>query len=261
MTIAIAQIESSFGNIEGNVEKIVGYIETAGKEGAKLIIFPELSVTGYPPDFESFDMWKIAEPIPGPTTNLLKKKAEELGIEIIVGLLEVDDGAIFDTAVLVKSGELASYRKTHVHWNEPFDSGDELGDYDSVLGKLGILICFDASFSEPARVLALRGAKTIAIPSAVPEAFEKYAERRMIARALDNQVYVLYCNASGNGFAGNSLIVDPQGEIVAKAGIEEELVFAALNCGYLNEWRKKERIFPTRRPKLYREISKSKGGI
>lgn len=261
MKASLAQIESKFGNKKANVEKILKYVGQAKEEGAELVVFPELSITGYPQNFSIANIQRQSAPIPGPIIDLLQRKAENLAIEIIVGLAEIDDGRIFDTAVLVKDDKLVRYRKTHVHWKEPFTAGDELGLYNSVLGKLGILICFDASFSEPTRILALQGAKTIVIPSAVPREFRRYAERRMIARALDNQVYVLYCNACGEGLAGNSMIVDPQGEIIAKAGDGEGLIFGTLSYDGLNRWRKEERIFPARRPELYGKIIDPRGEI
>lgn len=257
MKVALAQVEAKFGDKESNIEKTFEYIDKAKKQGAKLIIFPELSLTGYPQDFSDYDIHSLAEPIPGSTTDLLSQSIKNQSMEVIVGLPEKFANKVFDTVVLLKKDNLQKYRKAQVHWSEPFTPGNELTVYETVLGQLGILICFDASFSEPARILALKGAKTIAVPSAVPREFGKYARKRMIARALDNQVYILYCNACGRGFAGNSLIVDPRGEIIAESSNSEELLFGTLNYNALDRWREKEKIFPNRRPELYSKIVNS----
>jgi predicted amidohydrolase len=157
---------------------------------------------------------------------------------------------------LLTGNDLRVYRKTHVHWTEPFTPGDELPVWPTPFGKAGMLICFDLSFSEPARVLALSGAQVIVAPSAVPADFKEHAERRVVARALDNQLFVLYCNFSGQAFAGNSLVVNAEGKVIARAGGDETLLFCSLDRQKSRAWRAKEKIFPMRHPKLYEPISR-----
>lgn len=255
MRVAIAQIEAKPGNKEHNIDKISKYSQKASKKGARLIIFPELSVAGYPNDFSRKALKILSEPVPGPSADLLLQIAKKHSIDIIAGLAEKEGNKIFDTSLFVRENNVEKYRKTHVHWTEPFSPGNKLEINDTIPGGLGILICFDASFSEPARILTLQGAKTIAVPSAVPESFGKPAQMRMIARALDNQIYLLYSNLCGKGFAGDSMVVGPRGEIIVRAGKSESLLICDLDFAFLASWRKEEKIFPGRRPELYGKLT------
>jgi predicted amidohydrolase len=116
---------------------------------------------------------------------------------------------------------------------------------------MGMLICFDLAFPEAARVLALAGAEVILAPSAVPTDFKTYSERRVIARALDNQCFIVYCNLGGEGFGGNSLVVDPRGEVLARCGPDQQLAFCTIDLDTITDWQGEERIFSERRPELY----------
>jgi predicted amidohydrolase len=91
----------------------------------------------------------------------------------------------------------------------------------------------------------------------VPPDFNVYAQRRVQARALDNQLYMIYCNFSTPGFPGQSLVTDPFGGVVAQAGASEELLSVTLNLNRMYTWREKERIFNQRRPRLYRVVAET----
>lgn len=254
--VCLAQINSTLAEKSTNLAKIVDKAKKAKEKNADIIVFPELSLTGYDKSLSSLK--DLAEPVPGPSTRKLQKLAREKTFAIVIGLVESDGERFFNTAVYIDKIRIKKYRKTHVHWTEPFSPGNLFPIIETSVGKVGILICYDLSFPESARVLALRGAQILICPSSVPADFSKYAEKRAITRALDNQLYLLYCNTCGNDFSGNSLIINPKGEIIARGGKEEALIFASIDRQIIKRWRVEEKIFSRRRPELYAEIVKTK---
>jgi nitrilase len=254
--VALGQIPSRWGEKENNLRRIKALAAQAAADSAKLVVFPEMALTGYCANAPLTEMRSLAEPIPGPATQALTAVAQDEGIAIAFGLLEIVGESVYDTAILLVGNDLLLYRKTHVHWTEPFTPGDALPVWSTPIGNIGIIICFDLSFSEPARVLALNGAELILSPSAVPPDFDAYAQRRVTARALDNQLFVLYCNFAGPDFPGHSLVVDSRGEVIERAGEEETLLICSLDRQKLRAWREKERIFTMRHPELYKSISR-----
>lgn len=255
--IALGQMPSRWAEKETNLGQIETLTGQAAADGAELVVFPEMALTGYRADTPAAEMRALAEPVPGPATQALATVAQTNHMAIALGLLEISDEDLFDTTVLLSGDELRVYRKTHVHWTESFTPGNALPVWPTPFGRTGMLICFDLSFSEPARVLALSGAELILAPSAVPPDFDVYAQRRALARALDNQLYVLYCNFAAPDFPGHSLVADPFGEVVARAGAGEELLTATLDLDRARAWREKERIFDQRHPRLYRAIAEA----
>ena len=139
----------------------------------------------------------------------------------MVGFLEIEDGLLFDSlATLTPDGQTEVYRKTHLYPDElaHFVAGADLGTVRTPSAVLGPMICFEHAFPEVATTLALRGAKILVIPSAVPVGYEHLLSLRTRARAQDNQVFAVACNMAGHGFCGRSLVADPRGEVVVAAG-------------------------------------------
>jgi len=166
-TVAVVQFAPSPGRPDVNVERIRQ--EVAAHPGVDLVVFPELAVTGPVVDVETAE--RLAEPIPGPTTERLREMAANAGAYLVAGLVERDgvSGRLFNSAVLVgPAGVVGSYRKLHLTtedrvWATPGDRG--LPTFDIPPGRTGIIIGYDALFPEAARVLALDGADIIACPS------------------------------------------------------------------------------------------------
>jgi predicted amidohydrolase len=252
--VALAQMSSRWADKEMNLRQIKALTAQAAACDTDLVLFPEMSLTGYQANASLAEMRALAEPVPGPATHALTAVAQAKGIAIAFGLLETSGKDLYDTAVLLTGDDLWVYRKTHVHWSEPFTHGDALPAWPTALGQIGMLICFDLSFSEPARVLALGGAELILAPSAVPPDFDAHAQQRVRSRALDNQLFVLYCNFAGPDFPGHSLVADPSGHVLARAGADKELLIATVDLERARVWRQEERIFDQRHPQLYRAI-------
>jgi predicted amidohydrolase len=154
-----------------------------------------------------------------------------------VGTLEVAEARqLYNTAVLVgPQGMLAKYRKTHLlclGLDRHVEPGDiPLEPFDTPQGRLGLLTCYDLRFPEPARVLALEGAQAILLPTAWPAAAALYPNHVARTRAAENGVFLVAADhvgeERGRGYLGRSLIVGPDGEILAEAGTNEETLLVA----------------------------------
>lgn len=253
--VCLAQIEIKAGKVEENLAKIKRILDE-NKE-ADLIVFPELVVQGHLYSTASrAAIEEVLEATPVKMDEDLHAYAEERNCKAIFGEMEELDGKFYNVATYVGKGKIEKYCKTHVHWTETFTPGEELRVFDTALDRLGVLICYDAAFPEAARVLALDGARAIVVIAAVPRSFDvRYMENRMTSMAMSNQVFVLYCNRSGPEFQGNSMLVDPRGNILARAGLEEENLIAGIDLAEVDHWRAEESIYPNRRPELYKSIS------
>jgi predicted amidohydrolase len=238
MKIAGVQMDVALGDVPRNLERMVEQLRTTSAAGAKLTVFPECAVSGY-----CFGSVAEAEPyaqsIPGPATEFLRKACAETASYAIFGLLEQDAGRIFNSAVLVgPAGVVGVYRKVHLPYlgvdmhttpgDRPFavHSAGEL--------KVGMNICYDATFPEAARSLALLGADLIALPTNWPPGAECVASSVINTRALENAVYYIAVNRVGTergfGFIGRSKIADPSGRTLAESmGLGEEILYADVN--------------------------------
>ena len=180
----------------------------------------------------------------------------EVGARVVIGEIKRFGDKYFNLATYIDKNRVENYVKSHVHWTENFVPGKKLKVIDAPFGKVGMSICFDAAFPEMMRVLALQGAVIIVNIAAVPISFPvRYVWRRLRAAALNNQVFVIYCNRPGQHFSGHSAAFDPRGEVLAHGGSDEESTDVELDLTEIEKWRAEERIYPHMRPLLYRRIS------
>jgi len=229
MRIGYVQTYPTFGEVEQNLRRAR---ELMSRTDADLWVLPELFATGY--QFVSQEeVNSLAEPVPdGPTTRALIGFARERDCFIVAGLPESTEGNVYNSAVLVgPDGLVACYRKVHLFsreklWFAPGDAPFPVVDIGCA--KIGVMICFDHLFPESARSLALNGAEIIAHPSNL--VMPVYAQVTMRARALENGVFTITANRVGVEarsdetlrFTGESQIVSPAGEILARSPAEEE---------------------------------------
>ena len=144
---------------------------------------------------------------------------------------------------------------------EKFIPGNTINLFKTAFGKIGVNICFDAAFPEVWRVAALQGARLIVNISAVPQTFPvDYMWLRMKSAALNNQVFVIYANRPGDYFGGYSAVFNPRGDTVISAKTKGKILKTEIDLDEVKIWRKVERIYKNRRPKLYREITKQEKG-
>lgn len=229
MRIGYVQSNPIFGEVGKNLHRAQ---ELMQQTPADLWVLPELFATGY--QFVSQEeLDGLAEAVPeGPTTQALIASARERDCFIVAGLPESSEGNVYNSAVLVGSeGLVACYRKVHLFskeklWFTPGDKPFPVADIGCA--KIGVMICFDHLFPESARSLALNGAEIIAHPSNL--VMPVYAQLTMRARALENGVFTVTANRVGVEsrsdealrFTGESQIVSPAGEILARSPAEEE---------------------------------------
>ena len=222
MKVLLAQLEPRVGDKNANIEKIE---KAVGKTRPDLALFGELFLSGY----MARDQWKtLAETIPGPATLAIAKIAKKHSTHVIFGMPERDARAklLYNASVLVTpDGTVERYRKIHLATFGPFEEGvyfargTEPKLVDTTLGKIGLIICFDVFLPELTRTLALQGADIIAVISAGPVTSRRYFEKVLPARAIENTVFVLYCNIVGTElnmiFSGGTQALGPRGETIA----------------------------------------------
>ena len=260
--VALFQGRSKNGDVQWNMESMKEQIHRAVAARAELIIFPELFLSGY--QVPSEEMKVLAEERDGPSFQELSKTARESNIAVIYGYPELDRSSgtsiYYNSAQLIdKDGtSLVNYHKTHL-WISPkppqyeavFTPGSQLEDPVDCCGmKIGVLICFDVSFSEPARCLTLRGANFIAMLTANSIQIDQRSCNFVVpTRALDNGVYAAFVNHVGNGWEGCSQLCDPEGKVVVFSGSESEEVLLLGNV--MLPISSKVNYLGMRRPDLY----------
>lgn len=223
MRLGYYQFDPEFGALEANREALEAAAERAE---ADLLVLPELATSGYL--FNSPDeVTRLAESIPGPTTERLSAVARRRGIHLVVGLAEREGDAIYNSAALVgPAGWLGTYRKVHLFYEEtlffaPGNLGFPVFEVDGV--QLGLLVCFDHLYPEAARSLALAGAQVVAHPSNL--VLRGTAQLTTRVRALENRFYWALCNRHGTEerggksltYTGRSQVIDPTGKVLCQA--------------------------------------------
>lgn len=242
MRLALAQLSCADGDTAGNLEKARLAIAEAARRGATLVVLPELHITGF---LEAEALRLAAEPWPSPSLAGLIALAAEHGMGLSTSFAEAGEhGRVHNTAVLAgPDGRIvSSYRKTHLFDSERpiYAAGSALADPVDLCGVImGLLICYDVEFPETARRLGLEGAQCLVVPSANMDPWGPRHRVFVTARALENHLYVAYCNRCGTSttmsFPGESAIVDPMGRIVCEAGANEEVLCGDIDLNMVAE--------------------------
>jgi len=233
VNVALAQINCRAGDKEYNLDLMEKNIRQAKERGANLVIFPELSLTGY---VIRDILYELAEPIPGPSIRYLEEITEKENVHVVLGTLEQSEKAravLYNTAVLIgPKGFIGKYRKMHIPFHSVFEEkryfrpGYQAPTFDTDIGKLGLIICYDLFFPETTRLLRLGGSQFIICISASPVIRRKFFEVLTSARAIENTVFLAYVNLVGleNGlqFWGGSRIIAPNGDVILQAKYDEE---------------------------------------
>jgi predicted amidohydrolase len=238
-TIALAQISSKVGDKRHNIETITKKVAQAKKQEADLIVFPELSLTGYVVRDRAYE---LAEPIPnGTSVRMIERLAKREQMHIIFGMIERSPKAIavlHNTAVLVgPEGYVGKYQKmflpTHSVFEEKryFRPGYQTPVFHTKLGTLGMMICYDIYFPEVSRLLCVKGAQLLVCISASPSVRRGFFETLTAARAIENTAFVAFTNLAGiqDGlqFWGGSRILAPSGSVISQAKYDEDDLIAA----------------------------------
>lgn len=234
MKVAAVQMDVKILDKDHNLRKVLSKLETAARAGAKLVVFPECALTGY--CFTSLQEARpLAETVPGPATEKIAAVTKQYDCTAVVGLLERDGDRIYNAAAVIgPDGVLGTHRKVHLLCLG-IDRFDAPGDkpfpvFNTPHGKVGINICFDCSFPESGRVLKLKGAQVLAIPTNWPMGSDTWQHTPPV-RATENHLHVIAADRVGEErgfrFAGHSKIVDFSGNVLAEAGETEETILYA----------------------------------
>ncbi|PGH22363.1 nitrilase [Fusobacterium polymorphum] len=244
--IALAQIKIEQKNIEENCKKIFKKIEEAAKENIDIICFPELATIGY--TITTDELQNLPEDFNNTFIEKLQEKAKLFKIHILVGYLESEinetSGVFYNSCIFIDDeGEiLANARKVYLWKKEKtkFKAGDKFIVKDTKFGKIGILLCYDLEFPEPARIECLKGAEIIFVPSLWSFSAENRWHIDLAANSLFNLLFIAGCNAVGDSCCGKSKIIEPNGiTLIEASGTKEELLLATIDLAKLDEIRNK----------------------
>ena len=290
-SVTLGLLQMSVGeNLFANLEKAADRVTTAAKKGAQIVCLQELFRSRYFCQSENHKNFKLAEPVPGPTTKALGALAAKHEIAVIASVFERRSAGIYhNTAVVIDAdGSIAGiYRKMHIpddplYYEKFYFTPGDLGfpSFQTRYAKVGALVCWDQWFPEGARLAALSGAQILVYPTAIgwiPKEPRKAARQQQAAweliqrsHAVANGVYVASVNRVGREgkikFWGNSFVAGPFGEIVAHAGGErEEILLAKCDLGKIEETRQSWPFLRDRRIDAYgslltRTLEDGKGG-
>lgn len=242
--VAVAQIAITPNNVQANVGKGVVWLKKAVSEyDAELVVFPETVTTGYETGLSAEELWDLVDEAPGRITHDIQEAAKELRVYVVWPSYRRADerGFVYNSSILIgPNGEIIGmYDKTHPAPWERRDKGGwaEVGNradvFETALGNIGMIICYDGDFPELSRLLAVKGADIIIRASAFQRSYDIWYITNS-ARAYDNHVYVVASNivgpdACGNYGFGHSMIVNPIAWRLAQARGTEEIIAAKLD--------------------------------
>ncbi len=231
-------------SIDANIVKTISFIERCVAEtGASLVVLPETVTTGFSPGCSPEELWDLVDILPGRLTSPIQDVAKRLGVHIVHATYERGEerGIVYNSSMIIlPSGEIAGiYRKTHPFCAEMLSQGgwvvpgNDVCVVDTELGKIGMIICFDGDFPELSRIQGIQGAELIARPSAFLRSADIW-ELTNRARAYDNHLFMVGANAvgidpAGTIYFGNSMIVSPIAEVIARASSHECWVSAVID--------------------------------
>jgi predicted amidohydrolase len=233
--VAGVQMDSRLGDKAGNLAAVRTRLAEAADAGARLAVFPECVLTGY--CFTSrAEVAKVAESVPGPSTDAVAADCARRNVWAIYGLLESAGGRLFNTAAVVgPTGQVATYRKLHLpclgadRFTDPGDRSFAVHDLGGL--RVGVHICFDGSFPESARVMTLLGADLIVLPTNWADNALRMATLVPRVRAFENHVYHLAVNRvgveGGYHFIGHSSMCDYLGDYLGYADHDREAIVYA----------------------------------
>jgi len=241
---AAVQIAVSPNDIGANLAKGVAWLKKAVREHqAELVVFPETVTTGFLTGLDAEGLWDLVDDVPGRITADMQAAARSLGVHVVWPTYRrgPERGTVYNSAVLIGPGGeiLGIYDKTHPFPPERRDCGGwtttgcRADVFETALGTIGMIICYDGDFPELSRLLAIKGAEVIVRPSALLRSFDIW-QLTTCARAYDNHVYVVAANsvgpdAGGNHYFGHSMIVTPIAWRLAQARGGEEIISARLD--------------------------------
>lgn len=265
MKIALCQMSNS-GSVSENLKKSIKAIERAAADGAQLILFPEVQLTEFFPQYPGQDVAHYRIERDSPVIKAFCDAARDNHIMAVPNVYLCENGKPYDASLLIDSyGEILGVQKmVHIaqadkffeqDYYTPADDGFKV--FDTGLGKIGIVVCFDRHYPESVRTEVLMGADIILIPTVNTKAEpSEMFEWELKVQAFHSSVFIAMCNRVGTegdmDFSGESIVVDPNGDTVIKADDTEQLVYADLDLPQAANIRRKRPYTALRRPELYK---------
>lgn len=268
-TVAAIQMSAGINSRQENVARAKELITQAAGQGANICLLPELALDEFFPPHKDTRYFSYAEPVDGPTVRQFQELASSLGIYLSLPLFEKSlIGTYYNSLVMIgpEGDILTVYRKVHVPCTRSYERyyftpGDRFAVVDTRYGKVGLAICYDRRYPETCRELMKLGARLILISissSIMPGGFSELPvyETELKTRAFENQLFIAACNRSGREgeyeFFGHSMILGPDGTVLARAGKEENVIVQAqLELEDADQARINGPLLRDRRPELY----------
>ena len=282
--LALIQMKMS-SDKEKNIKSAIAKIRFAKKRGANIVCLPELFLTNYFCQVEKHSNFNLAESVPGPTTSIFSSLAKELSLILLLSIFEKKTSGIYhNTSVVInENGKiLGKYRKMHIpddpqYYEKFYFTPGDLGfkSFKTKKGNLGTLICWDQWFPEAARLTALKGAEILFYPTAIgwhPSEKKKFGKSQLESwltvqrsHAIANGVYVAAINRVGIEkqdskkleFWGNSVVFDPNGKIIKKGNLSEQVLVCDIDLKKIDTIRRHWPFFRDRRIDSYKDILKN----
>lgn len=270
---------------EKNITKAISKIQIAKKKGANIVCLPELFLTKYFCQTEKHSNFNLAESIPGPTTTIFSSLAKKLNLILLISIFERRTSGIYHNTCVVINDDgkiLGKYRKMHIpddpqYYEKFYFTPGDLGfrSFKTKKGNLGTLICWDQWFPEAARLTALKGAEILFYPTAIgwhQGEKKKFGKSQLESwltvqrsHAIANGVYVAAINRvgiekQGNKkleFWGSSVVFDPNGNIVKKGNLDEQVLICDIDLKKIDTVRRHWPFFRDRRIDSYKNILKN----
>ena len=260
MRVSCIQMDVKLGRPEENYREAEARIREAAKDNPDVILLPELWDVGF---FPRENLKELADPDCTKAVSFLSGLAKELGIHLVAGSVACLRGEkVYNTAcVFDRTGTcIARYDKTHLFSpmgeDDYFAKGDHICRFQMDGHDVGILICYDIRFPELTRTLAVQGMDMLFVVSQWPAARIGHLRALTVARAIENQAFVVCCNSCGDAgdthYGGSSAVIDPWGETLALAGETEQILTAECELDVLEGIRRSINVFRDRRVDLYR---------
>jgi N-carbamoylputrescine amidase len=265
--IALVQHSASTDKAD-NVRQGLQALERAARDGAHLVVYPELAFERFHPQRPAAPGFlQLGEPVPGPTTDRFSRRARELGVVVILNLYEREGERGYDCSPVIDSDGSLLGRTRMIHITDypcfhergyytPGDTGAPV--YRTRAGAIGVAICYDRHYPEYMRALALGGAQLVVVPQAgaVDEWPEGLYEGEMRVAAFQNGYFVALCNRVGREecltFAGESFVCAPDGTVMVRGPkLEESVLHADLNLSDAESSHARRLFLRHRRPELY----------
>lgn len=252
---AAIQFNVKQGDQEANLDYVRKALERVAAEGAQLAVLPEMWSSG----FAYRQLNELATKTAAIVKELLELSAR-LKLVIVGSMPEPNGDKVFNAIHVIDNGKLSGvYRKMHLFTllgeDRAFSGGDNWLLAETTIGKIGVMVCYDIRFPELSRRLALEGASVICVPAQWPKPRDEQWRTLLRARAIENQLFIVACNASGLigklDFFGMSMIIDPTGVVIADAGDEEHEIVADMDMNVMKKYREQIPCFNDRKPDCY----------